>query len=426
MPGPGPRSGTPATVRPPRRPAGSGPPAWLRPPRPTARLRLTLFYSAMFIVSGAGLLAITYILMGGSSGLRLTSGYGGPSASGAPAGPRQGGTLYQAPGLSPQQALDRAAIALAIMAVASVVLGWIVAGRVLRPVRTMSAAARRISAGNLHGRLAVAGPDDEFTELGQTFDDLLGRLEAAFESQRHFVANASHELRTPVTVERAILQVALANPDATTDTLRSACEQALASGEQQERLIEALLTLASSERGLDRWEAFDLAAVTGEVLNARRQVADRGGVRVQSRLTPAPALGDPSLARSLVANLVDNALRYNSAGGWVEVLTGDGQRGATVTVANSGPPVPAEEVARLFRPFQRLQRGRTRHVAGHGLGLAIVQAIANAHGARIDARPIAAGGLEISVFFIAMASPGGHHREPHDPVSSATEAGMTL
>jgi signal transduction histidine kinase len=377
-----------------------------RLPRPTARLRLTLFYSAMFVASGVGLLVITYLLMGGSNGLGLTTSHGGPLASGRPGRPVQLGTLHQAPGMSPQQALVRAGIALAIMAVASVALGWIVAGRVLRPVRTMSAAARRISAGNLNERLALTGPDDEFTELGETLNDLLGRLEAAFESQRHFVANASHELRTPVTVERALLEVALADPDAPASALRSACEQALASGEHQERLIEALLMLASSERGLDRWERFDLAAVTEEVLAARRQVADRGDVRIQARLTPAPALGDPSLAESLVANLVDNALRYNSAGGWVQVLAGDGPRGAMITVANSGPPVPAEEVARLFRPFQRLERGRTRQAAGHGLGLAIVQAIANAHGAHIDARPIASGGLEISVFFVATAHSG--------------------
>jgi signal transduction histidine kinase len=374
-------------------------------PRPTARLRLTLFYSVMFLASGAGLLAITYALMGGSGGLGLTDSRGGPSPSGGPAGPAEVGTLHQAPGLSPQQALVRSGIALAIMATASVVLGWVVAGRVLRPVRTMSAAARRISAGNLHERLAVAGPDDEFTELGDTLDDLLGRLEAAFESQRHFVANASHELRTPVTVERAVLQVALADPDATADTLRSACEQALASGEQQERLIEALFTLASSERGLDRREPFDLAAVTREVLTARRQEADRGGVRIQGQLSPAPALGDPSLAESLVANLVDNALRYNSPGGWVEVLASNGPDGATITVRNSGPRVPAEELARLFRPFQRLERSRTRHAAGHGLGLAIVRAIATAHDAHIDARPRAAGGLDVSVHFAPAAQP---------------------
>lgn len=400
MPGPSARPRGPAQVRLARLAARSRLPAWLRLPRATARLRLTLFYSVMFIASGAGLLAITYTLMGGSSGLRLSNGHGGPAAPGRTGGPAQvSAALYQAPGLSPQQALVRAGIALAIMAVTSIVLGWIVAGRVLRPVRTMSAAARRISAGNLNERLALTGPDDEFAELGGTLNDLLGRLEAAFESQRNFVANASHEMRTPVTVERAILQVALADPDATADTLRSACEQVLTSGEQQERLIESLLTLASSQRGLDRRESFDLAALTEKVLTARRQAADRNGVRIDARLASAPALGDPGLAECLVANLVDNAVRYNSAGGWVEVLAGDGPRGATITVRNSGPRVPAEEVARLFRPFQRLERGRTRHATGHGLGLAIVSAIATAHGADLKARSRPAGGLDIEVHF---------------------------
>jgi signal transduction histidine kinase len=282
---------------------------------------------------------------------------------------------------------------------------------VLRPVRTISATARRISAGNLHERLAPTGPDDEFKELGETLDDLLGRLEAAFESQRHFVANASHELRTPVTVERALLEVALADPGATADTLRSACEQALASGEHQERLLEALLTLATSERGLERWERFDLAAVTGNVLRSRRQEANRRGLGLHAQLSPAPALGDPELAESLVANLVDNALRYNTERGWVEVVTLDGHHGATITVRNPGPIVPTEAVARLFRPFQRLERNRTRHTAGHGLGLAIVRAIVTAHGGHIDARPRTSGGIDISVSFAPPAHPSACRNE---------------
>lgn len=377
-------------------------------PRPTARLRLTLFYSALFIASGAGLLAITYVLMGGSHGLGLTASHGGHPMSGLPAGNAEVRTVHQGPGMSPQQALLRAGGAFAIMAAVSLVLGWIVAGRVLRPVRTMSAAARRITAGNLNERLAQTGPDDEFTELGATFNGLLGRLEAAFESQRRFVANASHELRTPVTVERALLEVALADPDATADTLRKACEQALASGEQQERLIEALLTLASSEQGLAQREQFDLAEVTGNVLRSRLPEADRRALTLHTQLRAAPALGDPELAESLVANLVDNAMRYNSQPGWIEVVTCDGSQGATIIVRNSGPLIPAEAVARLFRPFQRLDRDRTRHTGGHGLGLAIVQAIAAAHRADLQARPRQAGGLDVEVHFhTAMAGRNG-------------------
>jgi signal transduction histidine kinase len=385
-------------------------PAWLPLPRPTARLRLTLFYSAMFAVSGVGLLAITYLVLGGGRPVTFGLSDGlSPTNAGRATGPGhlQASALHHVPGMSPQQALLRAAIALAIMAVASVVLGWVVAGRVLRPVRTMSATARRISAGNLNERLALTGPDDEFTELGETLNGLLARLEAAFESQRHFVANASHELRTPVTVERALLEVALADPGATADTLRTACEQALASGEQQERLIEALLTLASSEQGLARRERFDLAEVTGNVLRSRRHEADRRGLMLNALLSTAPAVGDPELAESLIANLVDNALRYNSQRGWVEVVTLGNPQGSTIMVRNTGPLVPAEEVTRLFRPFQRLNRDRTGHAGGHGLGLAIVQAIAAAHGADLRASPRPAGGLEVEVRF--PTSPAGRN-----------------
>lgn len=375
-------------------------PTWLRLTRPSARLRLALFYSGMFTVSGTGLLAITYALLGG--GPALFSNAHNPSRGAPPLGASvQSSSLRTGAGLTPQQALLGAGVALAIMAVASVVLGWLWAGRVLRPVRTISATARRISAGNLHERVAVSGPDDEFKELGETLDGLLGRLEAAFEFQRHFVANASHELRTPVTVERALLEVALADPDATAATLRLACEQALASGEQQERLIESLLTLASSEQGLARMERFDLAEVTGDVLRSRGQEADRRGLELRALASPAPALGDLDLAGSLVANLVDNALRYNCERGWVEVKTYRDPRGATIVVRNSGPLVPAEAVGRLFQPFQRLDRDRTGHTGGHGLGLAIVQAIVRAHGAHLGARPRPGGGLEVEVCFVS-------------------------
>ncbi len=378
----------------------SRPASRLRLPRPTARLRLTLFYSALILASGTGLLAITYALMGGGQGLALSSAHGLSVARPARHAILQPGSVsVQSHGLTPQQALLRAGVAIAILAVLSVVLGWIVAGRVLRPVRTINATARRISAGNLHERLTLAGPDDEFKELAATLNDLLGRLESSFESQRHFVANASHELRTPLTVERTLLQVALANPRATADTLRLACQRVLISSAQQERLIEALLTLASSEQGLDRREPFDLAAITERAVASVRQQAKDQGVRIHPAFAAAPASGDPDLVECLVTNLVSNAVRYNVPEGWVSIVVGAKAGAALITVSNPGQAVAAEDVERLFQPFQRLVSQRTGHPGGHGLGLAIVRAVAAAHEAvlRVHARP--AGGLDVEVCF---------------------------
>ena len=180
----------------------------------------------------------------------------------------------------------RAVATLAVLVVSSLAVGWLIAGRLLRPLRTITATARDISASNLNRRLSLDGPDDEFTELGETLDGLFGRLEASFESQRHFVANASHELRTPLTAERTLLQVALADPEASAETLRSTCEQLLALGDQQERLIDALLTLASSERGIDRWDPFDLADVARKVILARRPGGRARGASASTRLSP--------------------------------------------------------------------------------------------------------------------------------------------
>jgi signal transduction histidine kinase len=281
------------------------------------------------------------------------------------------------------------------MAVVSVLLGLIMAGRVLRPVRVITATAREISAGNLHERIDINGPNDEFKELGETLDDLLGRLEASFESQRRFVASASHELRTPLAVERTLLQVALADPAITMATLRATCERVLASGRRTEQLIESLLTLASSESGLEYHSAVDLSAIAAAVIASTAAAID-----IQTSLDFAPATGDPHLIESLVTNLLSNAIRHNTAGGWVSVSTGVRARSAFLAVSNSGPRVPAEALQRLFQPFQRLDGQRTRQ-SGHGLGLAIVRAIATAHGAVIDTRPRPGGGLDIEVRFTA-------------------------
>ncbi len=341
------------------------------------RTQLTLLYAVPFFVSGTILLAIPLF------GVKQTQPADGSGVAGTPV----------QVGIDTHRVLFASAIGLVALSVVSIALGWFIAGRFLRPLRTITATARDISATNLHRRLALTGRSDEFRDLADTLDDLFARLENAFEAQRRFVANASHELRTPLTAERTLLQVALADPDADVDSLRATCRELLGLGRQQERLIEALLTLATSEQGIERPEPVELAEVARTVLAARQP----GDVTVTRALGPAPVSGDPDLLESLVANLVDNALRYNVAGGRVEVTTTVADGRAGIGVRNTGPVVPPDQVARLFQPFQRLDRQRTGE--RHGLGLAIVRAIAAAHGAALTARAQPGGGLDIWVTF---------------------------
>jgi signal transduction histidine kinase len=286
---------------------------------------------------------------------------------------------------------------LAGLVLASLAVGWLIAGRFLRPLRTITATARRISASNLNQRLAMTGRNDEFKDLGETLDSLFERLEASFESQRHFVANASHELRTPLAAERTLLQVALADPQATTRALRETCQQVLVLGDQQERLIEALLTLASSERGVEQWEPFDLADLTVRAIDGRRHQAAEHGIQIATVLDDAPATGDPNLITSLIDNLVDNALRHNMPSGRVEVRTTKADGQASNQITNTGPVIAPDEMDRLFQPFQQL--GRERINKGYGLGLPIVRVIATAHKATLTATPRPEGGLDIEVTF---------------------------
>lgn len=297
------------------------------------------------------------------------------------------------------------AIALGLVAVLALLAGWLVSGRMLRPIRTITRAAQRISSTSLHERLALEGPKDELKELGDTLDDLFGRLEAAFEAQRHFVANASHELRTPLTAERSLLQVALDDPSTTTETWRSTALELLASNDEQKGLIEALLALASSESGLDHPQGIDLAEICQAVLCRVGSDTERLAVRIETDIRPAPLDGDPRLVERLVTNLVDNAVRHNVPGGRVEISTGAMDAGAVVSVTNTGPVVPSTELDRLFRPFERLQGGRSHHADGYGLGLSIVQAIAATHHATITASPGDEGGLTVTVAFAQTTSP---------------------
>lgn len=368
------------------------------------RLRLTMLYGGLFLASGAALLVLTYELM---QRVYLNS-----SVTSGPAAGNDSSGIERLPPSAVSMPVHQQATtlhdlmlgsvtALAAMALVAILLGWMMAGRVLMPLRTMTAAARRISEDNLHQRLALPGPGDELKDLGDTIDGLLARLEDAFDAQRRFVANASHELRTPLTVERVMLETALADPDATAESLRTTCEELLATSHQQEQIIRALLTLARSQRGLEHYEHLDLALTAQGVLSQRAGQAEQRGLRVTASLAPAITLGDPQLAELLVSNLVDNALRHNVTNGCIEVTTGMRNGQCVVRVANSGPVIPPDGLDRLFQPFRRGGQERTARSGddGLGLGLSIVDAIAAAHGAVITGRAQPAGGLDVEVAF---------------------------
>ena len=353
------------------------------------RTRLALLYGGAFFAAGTLLLGFVYAALW-SGGVSQTA----PVGSGTPA---PDPIARQQHGVDLRALVISSAVGVLIMGVLAAVLGWVIAGRALRPLWTMTATAKAVSADSLHSRIGLDSPYEEFAELGATLDDLFGRLDAAFRSQRDFVANASHELRTPLTAERALLQVALADPDASVDSLRAACEEVLALGAGQERLIESLLTLASSEQGVERWQPLDLRDITAEAILVRQDAASRQGIEITTALAEAPTQGDPQLVESLVANLVENAIRHNVPGGRVDVATS----GTTITVSNTGATIPPRDLNRLFEPFQRLRGERVRQPDGHGLGLAIVRAIATAHGATITTRAPESGGLHVEVVFPA-------------------------
>ena len=386
----------------------------------SVRLRLTLLYGGLFLVAGAGLLAVNYILV--RSQFRLPFGV---RIEGQPAqlpdlvrdGPgvlivrAPDGDRFIASAPSPgaveavrreleaaalNQLLTQSGIALALMALVSVGLGWLVAGRVLRPLKAITATARRLEGNTLHERINLQGPQ-ELKELADTFDQMLGRLDAAFETQRRFVANASHELRTPLAIARTEVDVALADPDASPAELRAMARRVLEAGERSERLIEGLLTLARSERQLQASQPLDLSMAAADALSVAAHEVERLGLRVSSVLGAAPVAGDRALLERLVGNLVENAVRHNQPGGWLEVDTGRTGELAVVRVANGGPRIAPDQVAALFEPFRRLNGDRTGSSGGAGLGLSIVRSVAGAHGGRAEARALEGGGLEVTV-----------------------------
>jgi signal transduction histidine kinase len=378
----------------------------------SARSRLTLLYASLFTLGGAALVFITYLLVANSlhpmtttsipPGARqaLARCMTAVQAHGAPGAMIKCAALY-AKGVQAGAAAQRSTtlshlltyslVSLAAAALLAAAAGWIAAGRILRPVHRLTAAARAASEQNLSQRIALRGPRDELRELADTFDAMLERLDRAFTSQRQFIANASHELRTPLTVMRTAMDVVLAKPEPTPGELVSMAADVRQAVYHAERLIEVLLILARNDQARALTDPLDLAAVAEDALEGR--AAD--GITTTAMLGEAPVTGDAVLLERLVANLLDNAERYNTPGGTVSISTTTEDGASLVRVVNTGRVVPPDQVERLFLPFTRLD-DRTRH-EGFGLGLALVSSIAAVHSGTVRAIAIPAGGLDITV-----------------------------
>jgi signal transduction histidine kinase len=421
-------------------------PALLRPIRrlwpQKVRTRLTLLYAMLFFAAGLALLGLTYGILASSlptsppaslttssqeSNLLhqacKTAGYAS-KGKGHPlvAIPQDLTECKQAKAAiyagtaagfraQRQQALDNllrsALIGLGLITVASGGLGWFMSGRVLRPVRVITQTARRATGQHLGERLALTGATDELKELADTFDDMLERLDAAFATQRRFVANASHELRTPLTVMRTAIDVTLAKPSPTARQLTDMAVRVRRSIDRAETMIEALLTLAASDQGKLSAEFTDLATWAEDAIDAVTPDIERLDLHVDAKLDPAETIGDPQLLERMISNLVDNAVRHNEPGGWIRLRTGSSDTAVYLEIANSGPFIPGDAVPSLFEPFRRMET-RTGVRDGFGLGLPIAQSVLTAHRATVTARSQPAGGLDISVVIPRDLAAGMH------------------
>lgn len=385
------------------------------------RTRLAVFYALLFLLAGVVLLALSYTLL--VSVLLPTAAPATklltpqekallPVCKPLPTSASllaQCNHLINIVGGGPKTrgdtlaALRKAsAIGLGVLTIAAAGLGWLVAGRALRPVRSITEAARQASELRLGQRLALTGPDDELKQLADTFDVMLERLDAAFTSQKRFVANAAHELRTPLTAMRTAIEVTLSKPTRTPEQLEAMAARVKRSIERAEATVEALLTLATSEVGPTVQEPIDLATAAEDALDAAHAAIDQHDITVEAALEPAPAHGDRVLLERMIANLVENAVRHNHPGGWIGIRTIRQADSAVLEIANTGPSIPEEQIPTLFEPFARANH-RLNSADGVGLGLSIASAIAGAHDATITGRPRPGGGLEMSV-----AIPTGH------------------
>lgn len=387
----------------------------------TIRFRLTLWYASLFLASGVLLLALVYVLVdrafpeqdpgfvdrigvrAGVPGLRDSLRGQDPALP-----PRRGGgapafielleeSRRDAREQALRQLLTQSSIALGLMSVASLGAGWLVAGRMLRPVSDITHTVRRINAERLHERVALDGPRDELKELADQFDAMLDRLDEAFHAQRDFVANASHELRTPLAVMRTELDVTYGDPDAAPEEMHASAEVLRRAIARSEALVTALLTLERADAPLANRTRVDLPDRVRAVLDARAADAAARAIEVRATLDAATVAGDAVLLDRLIENLVANAIAYNLDGGWIEVATRTADGTVTLRVANAGTVIDPAVVGGLFERFRRLDDSRARDSGGYGLGLAIVRAVARHHGGEAQARALPGGGLEITV-----------------------------
>ena len=363
-------------------------------PRRSVRARLTAWYSVLFLLSGAVLLAIT-----GGVGASVSSVARAHSAT-------QGGTQPPQPEAATIHAavshslLVGSAVALGVMTVASLVLGWIVAGRVLRPLRVMTAATQRISEENLHERLAMPGPGDELKDLADTIDGLLERLEGAFAAQRGFVANASHELRTPLTTMRACVDVAVAKPEPVPPQTVALAGRLRTELDRVDQLLDGFLVLARAQHGgLPGQATISLEYVVSAALAVRAEAIAARRLIVHHASGPDGTWvrGSQALLCRMVDNVIDNAIAHNTDGGWISATTGSDGRLARLVVETGGDSLDPQQVAQLAQPFRRLRADRTGSDNGAGLGLSIVAAIASAHRGRLDLQARPGGGLCVAI-----------------------------